>query len=215
MALSDFQHVFAEGNPGSPVFLLLHGTGGSEHDLMDLGPAIAPSFGRLGVRGQVDENGNARFFRRLAEGVFDELDLVMRTQQLAHWIEEARAELVGDRPLVALGYSNGANMAASLMLHGVGGLAGAVLLRPMVPLRSPVTNPIESASVLILSGRDDWMCPPSEGECLAEMLRRQGAEVETKMILAGHNLTNLDVTAAQKFVAIHWPPLAPTQNFAL
>lgn len=215
MALSDFQHVFVEGNPGAPVFLLLHGTGGSEHDLMDLGAAIAPSFGRLGVRGQVDENGNARFFRRLAEGVFDELDLVMRTQQLAQWIEEARAELLGDRPLVALGYSNGANMAGSLLLHGVGGLAGAILLRPMVPLRPPVTNPIENTAILILSGRDDWMCPPSEGERLAEMLRRQDAEVETKMILAGHNLTNLDVTAAQKFVAVHWPPTAPMQNFAL
>lgn len=205
MALTDFLHVFVEGDAGAPVFLLLHGTGGTEHDLLDLGKAIAPNSARLGVRGQVDENGNSRFFRRLAEGVFDELDLVMRTQHLAQWLEEAGTEYIGDRPLMALGYSNGANMAASLLLHGVGGLSGAILLRPMVPLRPPVTNPIGGVDVLIISGRDDWMCPPSEGERLAQMLRQQGAEVETRLIPAGHTLTQMDVMAAHDYADKRWP----------
>ena len=215
MALSDFHHVFVEGRADAPVLLLLHGTGGTEHDLLKLGESVSPGWARLGVRGQVDENGNARFFRRLAEGVFDELDLIMRTQQLAQWIEEARSEYGRGRPMVALGYSNGANMAASLLLHGVGGLAGAILLRPMVPLRPQVTSPIDGVHVQILSGRDDWMCPPSEGERLGELLRRQGAEVQTRMMIAGHNLTEGDVRAASEFAAGQWPLPSASQNFAI
>src|SRR3954463_16668755 len=132
----EFSHVFEpRTGTSTPPVLLLHGTGGNEHDLLPLGRAVAPGSALLSPRGKVLENGMPRFFRRLAEGVFDEQDLIRRTHELADFIEEAAAHYGFDATkVVAIGYSNGANIAGGTLLLRPGILSGAALLRPMVPL---------------------------------------------------------------------------------
>src|SRR5919106_2243449 len=130
-----FVHRFLPGAPSLPVLLLLHGTGGDESDLLPLGEALLPGAARLSPRGKVLENGMPRFFRRLAEGVFDLDDLRRRTQELADFVEAAAAAYgLGERRPVAVGFSNGANIAAAMLLLRPGVLSGALLIRPMVPL---------------------------------------------------------------------------------
>ena len=140
--------------PGAPTLLLLHGTGGNENDLLPLGRMVAPGAALLSPRGKVMENGMPRFFRRLAEGVFDEQDVRRRANELADFVTEARGRYDLPAP-IAVGYSNGANIAAAVLLLRPEALAGAVLLRPMMPLRvSPVAD-LSGKSILLLSGAMD------------------------------------------------------------
>lgn len=138
MSTTTMKHIYKAGSrPDAPTLLLLHGTGGNENDLIGLASLIAPGAAVLGVRGNVSENGMPRFFRRLAEGVFDEPDLIARTAELGSFLDAAAEEYGFDRANVyALGYSNGANIAASLMFHQAGVFKGAILHHPMVPLRA-------------------------------------------------------------------------------
>src|SRR5699024_2684437 len=131
------KHIFKQGtNQDKPVLLFLHGTGGNEHDLVKLADIIDPEASVLSVRGNVSENGMPRFFKRLAAGVFDEEDLILRTEELYNFLDEAAQEHGFDRKQVtAIGYSNGANIAASLLFHYENALEGAVLHHPMVPRR--------------------------------------------------------------------------------
>lgn len=179
------------------VLLLLHGTGGDENDLLPLGRALRPGAALLSPRGNVLEQGMARFFRRLAPGVFDQQDLVRRTQELADFLEEASSHYGFDpRRVVAVGLSNGANIAASLLLLRPGALAGAVLFRPMVPLEPPALPDLSAVPLLLAAGRHDHMVPPGESERLAGLLRAAGAEVELLWVEAGHGLTREEVTHA-------------------
>ena len=132
------KHIFKKGpNPEKPTLLLLHGTGGNEYDLLPLGEKIDREANVLSVRGNVLENGMPRFFRRLAEGVFDEEDLIFRTKELNEFLDEASARYGFDRSnIVAVGYSNGANIAGSLLFHYRDALKGAILHHPMVPRRA-------------------------------------------------------------------------------
>lgn len=176
---------------------MLHGTGGNEHDLVPLADLISPESNVLGVRGNVLENGMPRFFRRLAEGVFDKEDLIRRTNELKEFIGEA-ADQYGFEPgrVVAVGYSNGANIAASLLFHDADVLAGAVLHHPMVPLRGLKLPDLSGIPVFIAAGRRDMMCPPEETEELNSLLAEAGADVHLHWEYGGHQLSRTEVEAA-------------------
>src|ERR1700736_2584618 len=184
----DFKHVYIPGDAKSPwTLLLLHGTGGDERDLLPLGARIAPGAALLSPRGKVLEHGMPRFFRRIAMGVFDLEDLKFRTQELAGFVADAAEHYGFDRKRVlALGYSNGANIAASLMLLRPEVLAGAILLRPMVPLTPEHTPNLTGVRVFAAAGEHDSIVPPKDTEQLAEMLTAAGAEVEVHWTPGGH-----------------------------
>jgi predicted esterase len=196
----DFVSVFrpALDKEDVPTFLLLHGTGGNESDLLDLGRQIAPQTNLLGVRGRVLENGMPRFFRRLAEGVFDVDDLRRRTDELADFLPTAAVRYGFDPGrIIALGYSNGANIAGGLLLLCPDALAGAILLRPMVPLVPEALPDLGGVPVLITAGVRDPLISPSETERLADLLRQTGALVSQVTHPGGHGLTSADVQSAQ------------------
>jgi len=201
------KHIFAKGsNPESPTFLLLHGTGGTERDLLPLAERLDPTASVLSVRGNVLENGMPRFFRRLAEGVFDEEDLVFRTKELYDFLDQAALEHGFDRDnVVAVGYSNGANIAGSLLFHYRDALKGAVLHHPMVPRRGIPLPDLTGVPVFIGAGRNDPICPAQETEELAGLLEGAGASVQVHWEYYGHQLTGTEVQAAAEWVRKQWP----------
>ena len=186
--------------PGRPPILLLHGTGGNENDLIPLGQAVAPGSALLSPRGQVLEAGMPRFFRRLAEGVFDEADLRRRADDLAAFVADARAQYGLPAP-IALGFSNGANIAAELLLLHSETLAGAVLLRAMEPLRNPPMPDLSDRDVLLVSGAMDPIVPAANGKRLAATLDAAGARVEHETLPTGHGLSQADLTLARRWFA--------------
>jgi phospholipase/carboxylesterase len=200
MAALDFLHRFEPATSAdAPALVLLHGTGGDENDLLPLGRAIAPGAALLSPRGKVLENGLPRFFIRLAEGVFDEDDLRRRADELADFIDEARAHYHLASP-VAVGYSNGANIAAAVMLLRPQTLSGAILLRAMVPLRQPPKSDLSGKSVLVVSGTQDPIVSTANAAALVNQLREAGATVDHRVLPAGHNLSNADVNAASQWL---------------
>jgi phospholipase/carboxylesterase/glyoxalase family protein len=206
-ASADFVHRWVQGTRSDLTLLLLHGTGGDENDLLPLGPMIAPGAGLLSPRGRVLENGLPRFFRRIAEGVFDVPDLVVRIHELAAFVVSASARYGFDaRRVVAAGFSNGANLAAGALLLRPELLAGAVLLRPMVPLEPEAPPALGGKPVLIAAGRNDPVVPPGQSEALAEMLRRAGAAVELNTSNGGHGLEPADLRAAREWMGRNFPP---------
>lgn len=194
-------HVFKEGSNGTkPTLLLLHGTGGNEHDLLPLGDMIDPTASVLSVRGNVLENGMPRFFRRLSEGVFDEEDLIFRTKELNQFLDEASSKYNFDRQnIVAIGYSNGANIAGSLLFHYKDALAGSILHHPMVPRRNIQLPQLKGTNVFISAGHNDPLCTPQESIDLQEMLAAAGASTEIHWENNGHQLTRTEVEAAGKW----------------
>jgi len=196
-----FEHVFKPaGNASAHTLLLLHGTGGNEHDLLPLGQ-LMPGANLLSPRGQVLENGMPRFFRRLAEGVFDIEDLKQRAGNLADFIQAAAAEYGFDgSKVVALGYSNGANIASAVMLLRPGVLAGGVLLRAMVPLEPQPLPAIAGTRVCISNGEQDPTIPAAETDRLARLLQRAGADVEVNWQPAGHQLMPADFAVAKTWL---------------
>ncbi len=200
-----FTHLFEPpAGPGAPVLLLLHGTGGDEHDLLPLGRALAPDAGTLSPRGKVREQGMPRFFRRFADGVFDVEDLRRRTAELAEFVSAAAdAYHFGAAPVVAVGYSNGANIAASLLLLAPRALAGAILFRAMVPLVPQQVPALPRTPVLVSNGRDDPYAADGETDRLVALLRQAGADVTLEWQPAGHGLTPTDVEVARDWLARH------------
>lgn len=197
-------HQFEAGQPEQPTLLLLHGTGGDENDLLPLGRALLPGAALLSPRGAVLERGQPRFFRRLAEGVFDLEDLHARTAELATFVRDAALRYHFDpRRVVAVGFSNGANIAASLMLSNTGVLAGGVLLRPMVPFEPQHRPHLAGIPVLVSAGRSDPIVPTLLVERLAALLSEGGASVELLWQPGGHGLAKGDVEAASAFLARH------------
>lgn len=198
MSTTTMKHIYKAGSrPDAPTLLLLHGTGGNENDLIGLASLIAPGAAILGVRGNVSENGMPRFFRRLAEGVFDEPDLIARTAELGSFLGAAAEEYGFDRANVyALGYSNGANIAASLMFHQAGVFKGAILHHPMVPLRGLELPDLTGLPVFIGAGENDPIVSRSETEELASLLSGAGANVEIHWERQGHQLTRTEAEAA-------------------
>ncbi len=199
---SGFIHRFVPSKNDGPItLLLLHGTGGNENDLLGLGSQLLPNAALLSPRGRVLENGMPRFFRRLAEGVFDLNDLAYRTEELARFVEKTSTKRGFGKKVIAVGYSNGANIAASLLLLRPGLLAGAVLFRPMVPFTMQVVPDLSDVRVLIEAGTGDIIVPKDQPEALANMLRRGKAEVTLEWHAAGHQLTEADIEAAQRWLS--------------
>ncbi|MDQ6809494.1 MAG: alpha/beta hydrolase [Verrucomicrobiota bacterium] len=183
------------------VLLLLHGTGGDEDDLIPLGPKLDPNAALLSPRGKISEHGQLRFFRRLAEGVFDEEDVVRRAHELADFVIAAGSEYNFEPlPVVAVGYSNGANIAAAMLLLRPEVLAGAILLRAMVPLSSPPAPDLRGRRILISEGEQDPIVPMDHGRTLSAMLRNAGADVLLIIQAAGHSLVGEDIRAAQSWL---------------
>jgi phospholipase/carboxylesterase len=195
-----FHHVFKPASaPGATTLLLLHGTGGDENDLLGLGKMISPGAALLSPRGRVLEHGMPRFFRRLAEGVFDEDDVRRRALELGDFVADARKQY-GIAAPVAVGFSNGANIAAALLLLKPDVLAGAILLRAMVPLSDPPKAELGGKPVLLLSGQADPIVPASNSARLAALLSQAGAGVTHKVLPAGHQLSQADVTLARDWI---------------
>lgn len=197
--LAGFVHRFEPAAGDARPLLLLHGTGGDEADLLPLGRAVAPGAALLAPRGPVLERGMPRFFRRLAEGVFDEADVVRRAGDLAQFVSAARQAYGLEAPL-ALGFSNGANIAAATLLLHPDAFAGAVLLRPMVPLTDAPRPDLEGKPVLMLTGEADPIAPVENAHRLAGLLRAAGARVEHMLMPAGHGLLRDDVDAVRTWI---------------
>ncbi|MGH3147585.1 MAG: alpha/beta hydrolase [Rubrobacter sp.] len=205
----DFVHRFVPGEDESGVTLLmLHGTGGTEEDLIPLGRELAPGAAILSPRGKVSERGAPRFFRRLAEGVFDHEDLVFRTHELAGFIETASEEYGFDpNRLVAAGYSNGANIGASLVLLHPGLLRAAVLFRAMVPFEPEVTPDLSGMPAFMASARQDQIISPDIPQRLADILSEAGGDVDLRWRNAGHGLTYEEVAEAKEWLIKILPAL--------
>lgn len=196
-----FIHRFeAATAPGRAPLLLLHGTGGDESDLLPLGRTVSPGAALLSPRGRTLEAGMPRFFRRLAEGVFDEDDLRRRTHELADFIEEARAQYGLPAP-IALGFSNGANIAAAMLLLRPEVLSGAVLLRAMSPFLKPPAAALAARPVLIVSGSLDPVVPEENVVRLAATLAGAGAAVEHRTLPTGHGLSQADLRLVRDWLA--------------
>ncbi|MBB3937156.1 alpha/beta hydrolase [Aureimonas phyllosphaerae] len=197
--LSHIHRFVPAGDASKAPLLLLHGTGGDESDLLGLGAALSPGAALLSPRGRVLENGMPRFFRRLAEGVFDEADVVTRAHELADFIAEARATYRLPAP-IAVGFSNGANIAAALLMLQPDALAGAALIRPMVPLARPPAFALPGTPVLMLSGAMDPIVPAANAERLAAMLGEGGANVRHEVLPVGHGLSQMDLALARDWL---------------
>src|SRR6478672_6481374 len=195
----DFIHSFVPGR-SARTLLLLHGTGGDENDLIPVGRALDSEAALLSPRGKVLENGMPRYFRRLAMGIFDQEDLIRRTDELADFVELASETYHFDRQnLLAVGYSNGANVAASLLLLRPGTLSGAALLRPMVPLVPEKLPDLKGTPVLIVAGRRDAIVPPQEAQKLASLLGNAGAELTVSFEDTGHGLTDETIEIVKRW----------------
>ncbi|MGF9857573.1 alpha/beta hydrolase [Priestia endophytica] len=192
------KHIFNKGKDSTkPTLLLLHGTGGNELDLLPIAGRIDDEASVLSVRGNVLENGMPRFFRRLAEGVFDEEDLIFRTKELNEFLDEAAEEYSFDRNnIIAIGYSNGANIAASLLFHYKNALKGAILHHPMVPRKGIDLPDLSDKYVFIAAGTNDQICSPMESNELQSLLEKANANVELHWENKGHQLTIEEVEAA-------------------
>ena len=199
-----FIHQFQPGRePNALVLLLLHGTGGNENDLLPLGRDLVPGAAILSPRGKVLENGMPRFFRRLAEGVFDLQDLERRTEELARFIERARSEYgLQENRVVAVGYSNGANIAASLILRHPRVVPGAILFRAMVPFTPEPVPVLGKTKIFLSAGERDPIVPAANTQRLAAIFQSGGAEVSIHWHTGGHELGQDDLDAAKSWIAV-------------
>jgi phospholipase/carboxylesterase len=205
----DFIHRFISANSkakkSSLTLLLLHGTGGTEHDLIPLGNELTPDASILSVRGKVLENGMPRFFRRLEEGVFDLEDLKMRTDELADFILKSSSIYDFDlKRLVAVGYSNGANIGASVLLRRPEVLAGAILFRAMVPFVPDILPDLSKKFIILLEGMRDPIVSKQEAESLLKIFNKAHSNVTIKWQGSGHNLTQEDIDSAKKWLEINF-----------
>jgi phospholipase/carboxylesterase len=209
-----FTHRYLPGEDESgPTLLLLHGTGGNEEDLVPLGETLAPNAAFLSPRGKVSEYGALRFFRRLAEGVFDHEDLLFRTHELAEFVEAASEEYGFDpSKVLAVGYSNGANIAASTILLHPGLLRAAVLFRAMVPFEPDLKPDLSGMPIFLAAGRMDRMIPPDNAQRLADILLEAGADVDLRWRDTGHPLTYEEVGEAKAWLSEILPRLFGSQD---
>jgi phospholipase/carboxylesterase len=198
-----YHHAFEPASePGARPLLLLHGTGGSEQDLLRLGRMLSPAGALLSPRGDVSEGGSLRFFGRVSEGIFDPAEVTRRTHALAEFVvSAARHYGIELQQLTAVGFSNGANMAGALLLLRPETAGAAILFRPMVVLDQPAPPAsLAGKRVLLIHGTTDPLVPPDHPERLAGLFRAGGADVRVENIPASHALTPQDVAAAQSWL---------------
>lgn len=196
----------ASGTPGAYTLLLLHGTGGNETDLLPLVQNFGNQYNILSVRGNVSENGMPRFFKRLGMGVFDEQDLAFRTDELIEFlINIAPKENFDLKKIIALGYSNGANIAGAILVKYPDFLAGAILYRPMQPFKQiEPANTKSRKPIFFSSGKHDPTVNSADTEAYAGLLERMGYQVAFHHFNTGHNLTNDDVELAEQWLQINF-----------
>ena len=202
MSQLDFIHRYIPSDAdGSRVLLLLHGTGGNEDDMLTLGREFDPHATLLSPRGKVLENGAPRFFRRFAEGVFDEEDVIRRANELADFVTAAASHYrFHPADVMTVGYSNGANIAAAMMLLRPEVFSAAVMLRAMVPLSDAPAADLAGKRALISAGRTDAIVPAENSEQLAELLRARGADVSLVVQQAGHGLVPPDLVTVKQWL---------------
>lgn len=195
------KHIFKQGtNKEKPTLLLLHGTGGDEQGLLPLADIVDPEASVLSVRGNILENGMPRFFKRLAEGVFDEEDLIFRTNELNEFLDDAAEKYGFERDaVVAIGYSNGANIAASLLFHFRTALKGAILHHPIIPRHDIALPDLTGKQIFIAAGTNDPLCPREEAIGLQALLTKANANVNLYWEDNGHQLTRSEVEAAHEW----------------
>jgi phospholipase/carboxylesterase len=193
----------AEKGNKSPTLLLLHGTGGNEQDLIPLGQELYPHVAVLSPRGKVLEGGMPRFFRRLAEGIFDIEDLKFRTHELADFVEKASRVYGFDlKNLISIGYSNGANIASSLLLLHPEVLSSAVLFRPMIPLTPEKIPNLETKNIFMAAGERDPIVPKEQTEMLYGLFEKAGANVSLRWQKnSGHGLEYDEISAAREWLS--------------
>jgi len=203
-----FVHKFipSEGSKdkNSLTLLLLHGTGGDETDLIPMARMLEiTNASILSPRGKVIENGMPRYFRRLAEGIFDIEDLKFRTNELADFVQNASKTYALDlNRIIAIGYSNGANIAASVLLVRPEILSDAILFRPMIPLVPNTLRNLSSKRVLISAGLHDPIVASYQTKDLFDLLEKVGAKVSIQWQNSGHELTQRDMIAARKWLSL-------------
>ncbi|PQV64009.1 phospholipase/carboxylesterase [Abditibacterium utsteinense] len=198
--MNEFIHQFERGS-GQTTVLSLHGTGGSESDLIPLALDLFPGASVLSPRGHILENGANRFFRRFGEGKFDLENLREETENLAQFVQSSSQKYAFDaQKVIALGYSNGANIAASLLLAHPETLAGAILLRAMTPFTPPKILSLEGKAVFLAAGRHDPIVPMENIDALARTLETARADVTLRFENAAHNLSGAEIEAARAFI---------------
>lgn len=197
-----FIHRFVPAEDSKRTLLVLHGTGGNEDDLLPVARMLDPESASLSPRGKVLENGAPRFFRRLREGVFDEEDVIRRANELADFVVAAVKENGLDASqVVAVGYSNGANIGSAMMLLRPEILRGAVLLRGQTPLVPETLPDLTGKAVFLSSGKFDPIVDAENASALAQMLKRAGADVTHKLLQSGHELTRVDIDDAREWLS--------------
>jgi phospholipase/carboxylesterase len=196
-----FIHRFIPGRDLSLApLLLLHGSGGDEHDLLPLADRIGPGRAIVSPRGKTNEQGITRFFRRAPDGAWDLDDFAQRTGELAEFVRSARGAYGLPKPVV-LGYSNGANIGWSLLLREPGSIAGAILLRSMLPFDPRPLPDLSGIPVLVIAAHDDELIPVERAGLLAALLGEAGADVTYEVLHAGHGLTGEDLKLASEWLA--------------
>lgn len=199
MALNAYHHIAKRPAPGAPLVFAFHGTGGNERQFTGLVEDILPDAGIVSPRGDVDEHGASRFFRRTAEGVYDMADLAARTTRMAEFVGAHEAANAG-APAYGLGYSNGANILASVIFGAWTLFERVVLMHPLIPW-TPAPNPaLRSLKVLVTAGRRDPVCPLPVTQALVSYLREQGAEVSLVLNDGGHEVRQEELTAVAEFL---------------
>jgi predicted esterase len=200
--LLEYNYIYEPSdNDSKNTLLLLHGTGGDEYNLLELGKQLDPYAHVISPRGNVLENGHNRFFERISEGVFNIEDIKKRAEDLSNFIAAAKDKYkLHDTNLIAIGFSNGANIAAAILLLHPDILSGAILFRAMMPLRPPHKPHLKGKPVILLSGKDDTMMDPKQVEELVTFLRESGAQVTHEWLDASHRLTNQDKVIAKRWL---------------
>ncbi|RUW26692.1 alpha/beta hydrolase [Mesorhizobium sp. M4B.F.Ca.ET.215.01.1.1] len=200
MSKGTYTHKLLPGSPGSPLLFVFHGTGGDENQLVSLGRELVPSASIVSPRGDVSEQGAARFFRRTGEGVYDMEDLARATGKMAAFIK-AHVEAAKPSTVLGLGYSNGANILASVAFAEPGLFDAAVLMHPLIPFEPQVKGSLAGRHVLITAGRRDPICPPNLTSRLEAYLRADGAAVTVEWHDGGHEVRPNEIEAARQLFA--------------
>ncbi|TWG98072.1 phospholipase/carboxylesterase [Mesorhizobium sp. J18] len=200
MSIDAYKHKHVAGGDNRPLFFLFHGTGGDENQFMDLAPHLVPGAGIVAPRGDVSEYGAARFFRRTGEGVYDMQDLARATAKMADFVR-AHVEAAKPSAVLGLGYSNGANILASVLFAGTGLFDAAILMHPLIPFVPKIGDRLGSTEILITAGRHDPICPPDLILRLESCLKAAGADVRLAWHEGGHELRQNEIDMAYHFLA--------------
>jgi phospholipase/carboxylesterase len=200
MTIDSYIHIRKAGTPGGPLIFAFHGTGADETQLAGLAGELVPGATVVSPRGDVSEHGAARFFRRTGEGVYDMADLARAIDKMAAFVH-AHRDAAKPSAVLAVGYSNGANILASVMFAHPGLFDGVVLMHPLIPFEPRLAGPLADRRILITAGRRDPICPPAMTERLAAALNAAGAGVETVWHDGGHEVRPAEIESARRFLA--------------